>query len=121
MRHLEDSLQEAIVRYVRVVAPQLLIYAVPNGGRRSKTEAIRLKRQGVLAGVFDLTIVAPGGKHYAVEVKTDTGSLSPAQRDIKDHLIRHAIPYVVVRSVEDIRTALAQWGLATRESPAQRF
>lgn len=40
------------------------VYAVPNGGKRSKAEAARLKDEGVRAGVPDLCVpVARGGCH----------------------------------------------------------
>lgn len=45
--------------------PELdLIYHVPNGGRRNKFEAAKLKRQGVKAGVPDVVLpVARAGFH----------------------------------------------------------
>ena len=47
-----------------------MIWAVPNGGLRSKSEAARLKWTGVLAGVFDLTLALPKGRCAFWETKT---------------------------------------------------
>lgn len=58
MRHPEDDLQRAVVQYLDVALPaDAVAYAVPNGGKRSRTEAARLKGLGVRAGVPDLAIV----------------------------------------------------------------
>jgi hypothetical protein len=50
-RNGEARIQASIVEWVRTVAPGVLIYAVPNGGYRSKVEAARLKWTGVVAGI----------------------------------------------------------------------
>ena len=41
-RNGEARIQAAIVEWVRAIAPDVLIFAVPNGGLRSKAEAARL-------------------------------------------------------------------------------
>lgn len=52
-----------------------LLFAVPNGGSRNKIEAVRLKREGVKAGVPDMILpVARGGYHsLAIELKRTLG------------------------------------------------
>ncbi len=60
------------------------IFAIPNGGSRHKVEAMRLKMEGVRAGVPDLFLpVAAGGKHgLFIEMKREKGGrLSPEQKD----------------------------------------
>lgn len=60
----ESTEQVIFVSRVRQFYPDLLIFAIPNGGQRSMTEAVRLKAEGVLAGVPDLFIAQPmGDKH----------------------------------------------------------
>ncbi len=57
--------------------------AVPNGGKRGKAEAVRLKREGVLPGAPDIVLIdfAPYvGKPVAIEMKRKTGArYSPEQ------------------------------------------
>ena len=65
--------QAAIVEYVRWVAPQIVIFHVPNGGWRSKAEAARFKWIGVLAGVFDLVLILPDGRSAYWEAKRPKG------------------------------------------------
>lgn len=57
--------------------PELtLLYHVPNGGNRSKSEAGRFRAEGVKAGVPDLCLpVARGGFHgLYIELKRQKGS-----------------------------------------------
>jgi VRR-NUC domain len=101
---------------VRTVAPDVLIYAVPNGGYRSKVEAARLKWRGVVAGIPDLAIVASGGRAFFLECKTATGRLSEAQRDIMSRLGHLGAPFMTVTGIDDVRRAFAGWGIETREA-----
>ncbi len=62
--------------------PELeLLYHIPNGGKRSKPEAARFKREGVKAGVPDLCLpVARRGFHgLYIELKAEGGVVSDAQ------------------------------------------
>ena len=56
--------------------PELaLMFHIPNGGLRSKSEAARFKRAGVKSGVPDIFLPCPrGGKHgLFIELKKLTG------------------------------------------------
>jgi hypothetical protein len=112
----EARIQAAIVEWIRVAAPSVLAFAVPNGGLRTKAEAARMRWTGVLAGVPDLAVIAPGGRVFFLEVKTDAGRLSPDQHAIHDHLIALGTPAAIVRSVDDARLAFGMWGIPTREA-----
>jgi hypothetical protein len=112
----EARIQAAIVDWVRAVAPQVLVFAVPNGGLRSKAEAARLKWTGVLAGVPDLVVIAPGGRAFFLEVKTADGRLSTDQRDVHACLVALGTPATIVRSIDDARLAFGVWGIKTREA-----
>jgi hypothetical protein len=112
----EARIQAAIVDWVRIVAPDALVFHIPNGGLRGKAEAARLKWVGTLAGVPDLAIVTPGGRVKFIEVKTADGTLSPSQRDVHGFLTALGTPPAIVRSIDDARRAFAAWGLETREA-----
>jgi len=113
-RNDEAQIQAAIVEWARTVAPDTLIYAVPNGGLRTPREASLLKWTGVLAGVPDLAIVA-GGRAFFVEVKTAKGRLSDAQREMIGKLESLGAPVAIAKSIDDARAAFAKWGIRTRE------
>ena len=112
----EARIQASIVEWVRLVAPGVLIFAVPNGGLRSKAEAARLKWTGVVAGIPDLAVVSPPGRIHFLEVKTATGRLSDDQRAIMGALALLDAPFMTVTSIDDVRRAFAGWGIETREA-----
>ena len=55
----EDSLQASVVATLRL-SPGLVVLSIPNGGRRNRKEAARMKTTGTLAGASDLLIIWPG-------------------------------------------------------------
>lgn len=58
----ETAEQQAVIEYC--FYNRILIFAIPNGGSRNKLEAVKLKREGVKAGVPDLFVpVARRGFH----------------------------------------------------------
>tara|TARA_R110002126_G_scaffold241476_1_gene384862 strand:- start:87 stop:395 length:309 start_codon:yes stop_codon:yes gene_type:complete len=59
--------------------PEHKIFAIPNGGKRAKAEALRLKNEGVLAGVHDLFV--PGLKLW-IEMK-ETHKQKPSDKQIE--------------------------------------
>jgi hypothetical protein len=44
------------------------------------------------------------------------GSLSADQRAIRERCVAMRIPFVVAKSIDDVRHAFAIWGIETRES-----
>jgi hypothetical protein len=75
----EHEEQRELVRWFRQTWPGVRIFAIPNGGARSRATAGRLKAEGVSSGVPDLFIPAWG---LWVEMKRSKGgSLSPEQKD----------------------------------------
>ena len=105
MTHEESKLQQACVRWFRLQYPKYarLLFAVPNGGGRSKVEAAILKGEGVVAGVADLLLLVPTQKHpyLCIEMKTPKGRQSPAQRDWQREVEAVGAVYKVCRSLEE--------------------
>lgn len=102
----EHRIQAACVRWFRLKYPHLAarLFAVPNGGRRDGITGVRLKEEGVLAGVADLILLVPNADYYAllIEMKTPKGRQSESQKAWQravtgndDYL------YVVCRSLEE--------------------
>lgn len=68
----------------KCVCPELgLIFHIPNGGKRSKTEAKRLKAEGVKAGVPDLFLPVARGKFHGlfIEMKYGNNKATAKQRE----------------------------------------
>ena len=114
----EDRIQKAIVDYLRAVLPfEALVFAVPNGGRRSKATAGILKATGVQAGVSDLMIIVPGfQKLICAEIKTAKGKLSPMQRKFGELVEGAGHLFCIWRSIDDARATLQQHQIQTKET-----
>lgn len=86
-RDLEHQLQAAVIAKCEesAVSNPLyeMIFAIPNGGKRGKSVAGKLKVEGVKAGVLDLFIsVARHGFHgYYLEIKA--GDNKPTQKQLE--------------------------------------
>ncbi len=100
----EQAIQQAAVNYLRVMENlgELTFFHVPNGGRRSKAEAGIFKTLGVRPGVPDLVILLPGGRTAFVEVKSDKGYLSQAQKAFKNQAEGFGFPYAECRAVDEV-------------------
>ena len=98
MRHIEDNIQRACVRILRL--NKVLVFACPNGGSRNAREAHNLKLSGVLAGVSDLIIVLPQRVVF-VEMKTSTGRQQQSQKDFQKQVEKLGFEYLIWRSVDD--------------------
>lgn len=64
--------------------PELkLMHHIPNGGKRSKSEAARFKAMGVKPGVSDVFLPVPRGKYHGlyIELKALDGRPSKDQKD----------------------------------------
>jgi hypothetical protein len=75
----EHEEQREFVWWFRKAFPLVRIFAIPNGGARSKREGGRLKLEGVSPGVPDLFI--PEWRLWVEFKKTKGGSVSAEQKD----------------------------------------
>ena len=90
MKKLTEAQEQANVikwsrqPHIRSQWPELaLLFHIPNGGtRRDSVEGKHLKQQGVKPGVPDLCLPVPSGRYHGlfIEMKTDTGRASEAQK-----------------------------------------
>lgn len=115
MKHLEENLQAACVKWFRIQYPQYdgLLFHVPNGGRRNLKEAARLKAEGVTPGVADLLLLVPQwyttwrgyeGCLYAglcIEMKTPKGRQSPEQKEWQYKVEGMGYKYAVCHSLDE--------------------
>lgn len=108
MNKTEDQIQAEIFKWfhneycTKFSNPRCCIFAVPNGGLRSKHEAMKLKATGTVAGVSDLIILKPN-KAIFVEVKTDIGRQSEEQKKFEQIVKNLGFEYHLVRSLEDFK------------------
>jgi hypothetical protein len=101
------SKAETLERY-----PELdLLAAIPNGGKRTKVVAMKLKAEGVKKGYPDLVLdVARGGYHgWKGELKVRGGSVKPEQAKWHDRLRRQGYRVDVRIGWEAMRDALLEY------------
>lgn len=97
----EATEQERVVNYCRyneMRCPELkLLHHIPNGGRRDKKEAARLKAQGVKAGVPDLFLPVPrqGFHGLYIEMKYGENKTTQSQRFWLEELKKQGFKTVV--------------------------
>lgn len=84
--NIEHQHQVALFEWAAIAEQQYpelaLMFAIPNGGARSKRTGAMLKREGVRAGVPDicLPVARHGCNALFIEMKSPTGKLSTEQR-----------------------------------------
>lgn len=85
------------------------IFHIPNGGKRGKSEAQRMKLSGVSAGVLDLHV--PELALWIEMKRRKGGRLSEDQKDWKEYLegIGHTV--LVCRGYDDAVRQLADMGI----------
>ena len=65
-----------------------LLFSVPNGGKRSKGVAGKLKAEGVRSGVADIVLLHPAREfsYLCIEMKFGTNKQSPEQIKFEDRV-----------------------------------
>ncbi|MBK5719931.1 VRR-NUC domain-containing protein [Dysgonomonas sp. Marseille-P4677] len=103
--HEEDDIQEAFFTPARIIFPKLgkLLIAIPNGGKRDKREAARLKKQGVTPGASDILCLVPNDKYnyLCLETKTETGTQSDEQKEFQKQVEAAGGLYLIYRSAAE--------------------
>lgn len=105
----EDILQAEIVKWynnnycLNYHKNRGVIFSVPNGGNRNKTEAMKLKATGLLAGVSDLIVILPNSKVLFVEVKFGNNKQQQNQIEFQEKIESLNHKYYVVYSLEQFK------------------
>jgi hypothetical protein len=111
MKHPEQAIQCAVMEHLwRRSVPGVFSFHCPNGGWRSPIEAKVLKGLGVVSGVPDVFIIAHG-KPYALELKTETGKLTPVQRSTHVLLQAAGVEVAVAYGIDAAVQQLEAWSL----------
>lgn len=82
----ESTEQQALFEWAEFASkktPELkLLHAIPNGGKRHISTAVRLKREGVKSGVPDVFLPVPKGTQHGlyIEMKVDRNKPSENQK-----------------------------------------
>jgi hypothetical protein len=119
--HEEQSFQARLARALAAaLTPRTFWFAVPNGGYRTPIEGALLKGQGVKPGVPDLLFIHEG-KAFGLELKSEKGTLSIAQRAAHVALQDAGMRVEVVRSVDEALARLREFGIPLRVRAPEVF
>lgn len=127
LQRKEDPVQRSILAWLRQVLPTgSLVFHVPNGGKRSLSEARRFKGLGVVAGIPDLIAIVPGFELLGVgrlpiliggEVKAIDGrDATDLQAEIGAQWRGLGGFWGVWRSIDDARRTVLEAGVPIREA-----
>ena len=105
----EEARQMAVLRDARILCPAVVIFSVPNAGRRTQWEVNKAKREGLRAGVCDLVCVWNRGVAF-IEMKDGQKMPTPAQRDFLNSLQRAGHWCGVFRQEKTVLDFLRQAG-----------
>ena len=87
-------------------ATRRLFFHVPNGGNRDAREGAQLKASGVVAGIPDMILIHKG-RAFGFEMKTPTGSISPAQTTVHKSWAEDGTPVYIIRTFEQFKEIIA--------------
>jgi len=110
----ESIIQKSCVSWFRFNYPHLakLLYHITNEGSsgNARLGAIR-KAEGIVAGAPDLLLNIPSGDYHClgIEMKTEKGRLSPAQKSFRRFFEAAGNKYVVIRSVKEFTKVVESW------------
>jgi hypothetical protein len=112
-RDLEHRLQCACVRWFRLAYPQYHhnLFAVPNGGYRTKTTAANMKAEGQLSGVSDLILLKRKGKCGALllEAKIKGNYQSDNQREWQRRIEADGYEYRIFHSLDEFIAIITEY------------
>ena len=107
--HLE---QVCFVAWFRREYPNIWIFAIPNGGGRSKAQAVQLKAEGVSAGVPDLYI--PAWRVWVEMKRQKGGTVSKEQQDWHEYLRSIGDTVFVCKGFEQAKKATEEFIIGNR-------
>jgi hypothetical protein len=109
----EHEEQREFVSWFRKNNPGVLIFAIPNGEKRGKAAAMRLKVEGVVAGIPDLFI--PAWRLWVEMKRTKGGRLSKEQKDFIQYVEMCGYQTIVAKGAKDASERIVEFATC-RES-----
>ena len=100
-----------LINWFRLAFPKYIIFAIPNGGARHIVTAVKLKAEGVLAGVPDLFLMVPKGEWHGmfIEMKAKTGNVSDKQKDFMAAANAMNYKTIVCYGFDDAKTSIINY------------
>lgn len=118
-RDVEGPIHRSVLSYLRASLPRGFVVQHSANRPRSMVQGGKEKALGAIKGWPDLAIYGPGPdgpSAWFAEVKAPNGRVSHEQHALHDRLMDAGFSVRIVRSVEDMRKALADWRLPSNDS-----
>lgn len=106
MRDIEHEDQVKSVCWMESKYPDHWIFAIPNGGKRNRLTAIKLKAEGVRSGVPDLFI--PSLFLFIEMKKPKGGTVSENQKKWIEYLNRSGFKAVVAKGFDEFKDIIEE-------------
>ena len=100
----ESSEQISFVLWFKFNYPDVTIFSIPNGGSRNKAEAMKLKKEGILAGVSDLFV--PEWRLWIEMKRIKGGTVSKEQKSFMIEMERVGYQCYVARGFEQAKEVI---------------
>lgn len=118
MKHPEYNLHRSIAHYLAIVLkPPTWWTSIDHGlhldPRTAARQISRLHAVGCKFGVPDILIIHDGKAHW-IELKSERGRLSEAQKALTPALMAAGCEFTVARNVDQVAAALKDWAIPTR-------
>lgn len=101
----ESQIQHDCLTWFRFQYPilALMLFAVPNGGKRDAKTGARMKYEGAIPGVSDLILLVPkkGYASLCIEMKKPGGKQSKHQKTWQAEAEKYRSKYVVCHSLQE--------------------
>lgn len=111
--HQEQAALFEWAAFQECVWPELrLLHAIPNGGKRDKVTAARLKAEGVKPGVPDVCLPVPRGEKHGLYIEMKRrrgGTVSADQLKWLENLMRQGYECHVCRGCEEARMTIMEY------------
>ena len=118
----ESKIQQNICQYLSMISNRykFVFFSVPNESLMMVLKMFKVpdkscyaivaffKKMGLLPGTSDIVLVWHG-MTYCMEVKTPTGTQSPAQKLFESNILKAGGKYEIVRSACDVQKILRVW------------
>ena len=103
----EHEIQREFVKWFRQTYKGVRIFAIPNGGYRGKSQAMKLKAEGVSKGVPDLFCPE---LYLWIEMKREKGGIvSPEQKEWLEYLASVGYKTMICRGLDDAKAQVVEF------------
>ena len=107
----EQSIHERVwALYEAYGEPDAVMFHIPNGEKRDKRTAAKLKRMGVVAGAGEF-FCAARNRVFILELKREKGRISDAQYEMASRLVKQGVTTLFAWSLAEAVAVLKELGV----------